>query len=131
MRFLRGDHFAGEHQLHGDALAHQARQALRSAVAGNEAELHFGLAELGVSTGEAHGAGHGDLASAAERESVDAGDHRLAQILDQVEHRLAAMRVLLGRDGIVLREFADVGAGDEGLLARAGEDDDANRRRRS
>ena len=37
------------------------------------------------------------------------------------------MRVLLGRDGVVLRQFADVGAGDESLFARAGEDGNANR----
>ena len=107
-------------------LPHQARQPLRAAVAGNESELHLGLAELGVVAGQSHGAGHGEFAAAAERESVDAGDDRLAQVLDGVDDGLSLMRVGLGRDRRVLRQLADVGAGDEGLLARAGEDDDAN-----
>ena len=67
-----------------------------------------------------------DLATAAQRESVDAGDHRLAQILDSVDDGLPLMRVFLGRNRRVLRQLADVGARDEGLLARAGEDDDAH-----
>ena len=99
VRFLRGNHFAGKKNLHGESRADQPRQPLRAAVAGNESELHFGLAELCVLAGQAHGAGHGDLASAAQREAVDAGDHRLAQVLDQIERGLAFVRVSLGFDG--------------------------------
>src|SRR5437773_9520140 len=98
MRLLRGDHFAGEHELHGDPFAHEPRQTLRAAVAGNNPQLHFGLAELGGFAGQAEGAGHSDLASAAEGEPVDTGDHRLAQVLNQVKHALPAVRVLFARD---------------------------------
>ena len=89
MRFLRADHFAGEHKLHGDPFADQPRQTLRAAVARNNSQLHLGLTELRVFAGQTHGASHRDFASAAEREAVDAGDHRLAQVLDQVEHATA------------------------------------------
>ena len=128
VRIVGGNHLAGQHQLHRNTFAHQARQALRSTVAGNDAELHFRLSELGIRTGEAHGAGHGNLAAAAERKAVDTGDHRLSQVLDEVEHRLSPVGVLLAGNGIVFGEFADVGARDECLLARAGEDADANSR---
>jgi hypothetical protein len=40
---------------------------------------------------------------------VDASDHRLAQVLDQIEHRLAAMRVFLAGNSMMLGEFSDVG----------------------
>ena len=108
------------------ALAHQARQPLRPAVAGDEAELDLGLAELGVLAGQAHGAGQRQLAASAEREAVDAGDDRLAQVLDGIDDGLPAVGVLLGRDRRLLRQLADVGAGDESLLARSGEDDHAH-----
>ncbi len=94
-------------------------QALRAAVARDNPQLHFRLTELGVLARQAHGASHRDLASAAQRKSIDAGNHRLAQILDQIQHRLPAMRVLLAGDGIVLGQFADVRAGNERLFARA------------
>ena len=123
MRLLRRDHFAGEHELHRDPFAHEPRQTLRAAVAGNNPQLHFGLAELGGFAGQAEGAGHSDLASAAERESIDAGDHRLAQVLDQVEHALPAVRVLFARDRVVLGQLANVRAGNERLLTRPGQDD--------
>ena len=90
-------------------------------------ELHFRLAELGIFAGQAHGAGHGDLASAAESEAIDAGNHRLAQIFDQVEHgpgRGACISLPLTAS--CLRQFIDVSAGDEGFFACAGENDDAN-----
>ena len=128
MRLLGGDHFAGKQQLHGNALAHQAGQALRSAIAGNDAELDFRLTEFGILTGQAHGARQRDLAAAAQRESVDAGDHGLAAVLDQVQHRLAAVRVFLGGHGIVPGQLADVSARDERLVAGAGEEDGAHGR---
>src|SRR6266699_2820013 len=126
MRLLRADHLAGEHELHGDPFAHEPRQALRAAVAGNNPQLHFGLAELGGFAGQAQGAGHSNLTSAAERESIDAGDHRLAQVLDQVEHALPAVRVLLARDRVVLRQLANVRSSNKCLLARPGQDDYAD-----
>ena len=51
---------------------------------------------------------------------------RLAQVLDGIDDRLTLVRVLLRRDRSVLRELANIGAGDKRLLARAGEDDDAH-----
>ena len=44
------------------------------------------------------GAGHRRLAAAAEREAVDRGDHRLAEILDEIEHLLAEAAGLLRFD---------------------------------
>src|SRR5712671_5321007 len=45
--FFRANHFAGEAEFVRDAFAAQPREPLRSAVTGNDTELHFGLTELG------------------------------------------------------------------------------------
>ena len=65
------------------------------------------------------GAGHRRLAAAAERKAVDGRDHRLAEILDEVEDLLPEAAGLLGFDRGDMRELADVGAGDECLVAGA------------
>src|SRR5436190_17251124 len=41
------DHVGAENQLQGSSLADQAGQTLRAAIAGNDADRHFRLAELG------------------------------------------------------------------------------------
>ena len=69
---------AGQHQVHRLGLADRARQALRAAGAGDDAELDLGLAELGAVGGDDEVAHHRQLAAAAEREAGDRGDHRLA-----------------------------------------------------
>src|SRR5581483_6559911 len=102
------------------------RQTLRATVSGNNSELHFGLAQLRVVAGQTHGASHGNFASPAKGEAIDAGDHWLAQVLDQVQYALAAMGVLFAADCVMLGEFPDVGAGNKRLLARPGENDDSN-----
>ena len=119
MRLLRRDHLARQHHLHGNAFAHQSRQTLRPAVSGNDSQLHLRLPQLRVFAREAHGARHRNLASAAQRESVEAGNHRLAQIFNQVEHVLPAMRIFLARHRIVLGQFADVGPGNKRLLSQS------------
>ncbi len=105
------------------AVPDQARQALRPGVAGNEAEVDFRLAQLRRVGGEPQRARHRELAPAAERVAVDRGDHRLAEVLDQVEDVLPGQRVFAaGRRG-QHGELVDVGAGDERLVAGSGHDD--------
>src|SRR5580704_10193837 len=126
MRFLRRDHFACENHLHGDALTHEPWQSLCSAVTGNNPQLHFRLPQLGIFTGEADRTRQGDFAASAESESVEASDDGLPQILNEIEHALAAMRVLLAGDGVLLGQFGNVSARDEGFFTRTGEDDNAD-----
>ena len=92
---LRVDHLAGENQLQGAALSDQPRQALRAAVARNDAELDFRLAELRVLGREPDGAGHRQFAAAAEGEAVDGRNDRLAEVLDEVEDRLPVTVLIL------------------------------------
>lgn len=123
---LGGDGFAGEEQFERDALADEAGEALGSAVAGDDAEFDLGLAEFGVFGGDADGAGHGHFESAAEGEAVEGGEDGLAEGFELAEERLAFFRLALGGDGGEGGEFADVGAGDEGAVARTGEEEGAD-----
>ena len=67
--------------------ADDARQPLRAAGAGQQAELDLGQAEL-ARTGRRRGSGSAerDLEAAAERRAVDRGDDRLGAALDRVLH---------------------------------------------
>jgi hypothetical protein len=82
------------------ALADQARQALRAAVAGKDAQLDFGLPEPGALRRNADRAGHRELATAAQRVAVDRRDDRLAEVLEERHHALAEGRGTLGRERI-------------------------------
>ena len=99
-------------------LADEPRQSLCSAVSGHQTEIDFRLTEPRRVGRNTERAGHGEFATAAQRVAVDRRDHRLAEILDQVEHVLAGQRVIASRRRRLLQEFVDVGAGDERLVAR-------------
>src|SRR6266403_1762005 len=126
VRLLRADRCAGKNQLQRAAFADQPREALCSAATRNDAQRNLGLAELRVLRGDPERAGHGRLATAAERKAIDRGDHRLAEILDQVENRLAERARLFCFDRRDTGQLVDVGSGDERLVAGPCEDDAAH-----
>src|SRR5262245_33527485 len=98
MRLLRADGLAGQNELERAALSDQARQPLRAATAGEQSQLDLGLAELRALDRDADGARHCRLATAAQRKAVDCRDHRLAEILDEIEHLLPVAAGPLGVD---------------------------------
>jgi len=120
------DDGASEDHFEGWAAADEAREALAATIAGNETELDLGLAEAGGGGCEAEGAGHGEFAAAAESEAVDTGDDGLAEGLDAAEDAVDAAGELFAGSCVDFRELGDVGAGGEGLGARAAEEDDAD-----
>ena len=96
--------------------ADQTRQPHRAAAARQQAEFHFGQAELGALIGDAEMAAERQFQPAAERRAVDGRDGRLG---DRFQRRDDGAQLrLLHR----LAEFGDVGAGDEGPSG-AGDDD--------
>src|SRR6202521_5957098 len=116
---LRADRLSGQDELQRATLANETWQALRSAAARNESERDFGLAELRTLRRDPDRARHRRLTATAERETIDGRDNRLPQILDDIEHLLsktAGLFCFVRRD---MRELADIGAGDERLVARA------------
>jgi hypothetical protein len=66
------------------------------------------------------------LAAAAERKTVDGCDHRLTEILDQIEHLLPETTRLFCFERRDLRELADIRTGDEGFVASSREDNTAH-----
>ncbi len=115
-RALRADVLAQRAHLHGRGHAAKTRQTLRSAGAGNNAQQHFGLADLGGGHGHAIMAGHGELQAAAQRGAVDRAHHGLGTVFDAPQQRMHAMRAVDGN--VAVRnssENLDIGAGDEGV----------------
>ena len=78
------DRAAFQHHRQRGHGAHQARQALRAAGAGHQADLGLDQAELDarIVGDDAVVAGEADLQPAAQRQAVDGGDERLAALLD-------------------------------------------------
>ena len=121
--FVGFDGLAGVDELLGHAHAHEACQTHGAAEAGDDAETHLGLAELGVVGAEAYVASHSELAAAAEGEAVDGSNDGAGEGLDATEHFgafAAEGLALLGAEG---SHLADIGAGHEALLAVAGDDE--------
>jgi hypothetical protein len=63
---LRAPHAAREHKLHRAGLAHRTREPLRAATASDRADVHLGLAELGVGRREKYVCHQRELAPASE-----------------------------------------------------------------
>jgi hypothetical protein len=99
-------------QVHLERLVHphQARQALGAAEAGDDPELDLRLAEQRRARGDAHVAGHRQLAAAAEGQAVDRGDRRDRPRAQLLEQRVAAVNELLAGRLVHRGERLDVGA---------------------
>ena len=124
LRFGRLELLAFEHRLQRGLDADQPRQALGAAAAGEQAQLHFRQAELGLGAvdGDAVVAGQRQFQSAAERGAVERSDHWPAALLQPAQEGLVGFCQLVGLLRLGHRvDLVDVGAGEEFLLA-AGED---------
>src|SRR6185369_17529428 len=117
IRFLRADHFSGENELKRATFPDQPWQTLGPATARDHSQFHFGLTKLRVFYSNPDRASHCCFASAAKRETVNRGDHGLAEIFDQIEDILPKRTRLLRFDCADLCELADIGAGDECFFA--------------
>ena len=73
------------------------------------------------------GARHRRLTAATERKAIHGGDHRLAEIFDEIQDLLSEPTGLLGLERRYLRELGNVGACDESLVAGAGQNDASHR----
>jgi hypothetical protein len=121
---LRGDDAAGVEQLLGLGPADQQRQGpgrVDPAIARRQ------KAELRLLATDAQVEARRQQRRAAIGEPVDRADQRL-RIVGDMPGNLAAPRLALGqRFGAHIRHLVDVGAGREGALAGAGDDDGLDR----
>ena len=128
VRFVGEHRVADEVHLQGLVGAHQPRQPLRAAEAGDDPELDLGLAEHRRARGDAHVAGHRQLAAAAEREPVDGGDRGDA-LGPSSRNSAWAASIICAPRGLVHRgERLDVGARAEQEGVRRGDHERAHRR---
>ena len=124
---LRADHLSGQDELQGAALADQPRQPLRSAAARNESERDFGLAELRVSPTAIL-----MVQAIAVSQPPPSAKPLMAAITGlprfSMRSRTSCPKRLdcSASNAVDMRELADVGAGDERLVAGAGQDDAAH-----
>ena len=83
---LRIDHVTGVEQLRRARLADDARQDPRPAIAGNDAELEKGNAELRPVGSDAHVRKTGEIAAQPDRWPVHRRDQRDAQTVQRAQH---------------------------------------------
>src|SRR5438874_13157255 len=121
-RLLRVERAAGQDHLGSARLADEARQPLRPAIAGDEAELDLGEAELCGRQCQAKGAGERQLEPAAKGIAVDQRDRRHRQLVELRQHRLAEQGAGALLDEAAAHQLLDVGAGREGAVAGAGDE---------
>ncbi|VTR68962.1 hypothetical protein DESC_720340 [Desulfosarcina cetonica] len=125
-RLGRVDAPGGIDHLLGLALAHQARQALGAAGAGNHRQPGFGQAHAGPLGGDTDIRGQGQFGAAPQGDAVDRRDHRLVELLDGSEKIADGEDIFLDLQGRIGNPFLQVGTGAKGFLARAGDDDHAH-----
>jgi hypothetical protein len=113
LQLLGGNDGPGNDHVERRLRPEQARQALRAAGAGQDAELHFRQRDLRAGHGDAVVAAERQLEAAAHAGAADGGDDRLGGRLDDADH---GVEVRFGqRLGRI--ELADIGAAGEGLGA--------------
>ena len=102
----------------------EARQALRAAIARQEAQANLGLAEARRGFGNAPVAGQREFHAATQRDALNRGDAGLVHALDLAkrEVRVVRQRARFVQRVDVFQQLPDVGAGHEAGGALAGED---------
>jgi len=124
-RRMRVDRPSGEHHLHRKRLAAGPDEPRRASRAGNHAEVHLGLPEQGVRSGNDEIARERELAPAAQRVSAHGGDQRLRKRPDRAPVPCPLVRQHLDR--AERRHLADVRPRRE-VLGTAGDHDGARAR---
>src|ERR1700733_10894515 len=123
MGFMGIDQITSQDQLKCAAFAHETRQPLRSAIAGNDSELDFRLTEPGVFRGDTNGACHRRFTTTSKGEAIHCCDHRLSEVLDKRKHFLAELGEVACRLTVERRELRDICASNERLFSRASQND--------
>jgi hypothetical protein len=98
----------------------QPRQALRTAITRDQAELDLGQSEPRAARGQPKCAGERQFEPAAERISVDQRNRRDRQRVEPVENRLPEGGALTLSPQRAAHQLLDVGPGAKGSVAGAG-----------
>ena len=127
--FAGRDRLVQEEDLACALVADGDRQPLGRAAAGDRADVGADLLDEGVLRHDRQVAGELGFVAAADRHAVQARDDGLAGVQDALDvgaEERHVLPVVARRGDVVLGVLLDVAAGAEGLVAGAGEDDDAD-----
>jgi hypothetical protein len=127
---IGGHIVAAEHHLEGAGTADQARQALRTAAARNDAEGDLGLREDGAAERtEAHVEREQELAAAPAGAALDHADRRRGHGAEAIDHAVEGPQRGRFRRRLLRHELNQrhVGVGDEEVRVGAAEHHDAHR----
>src|SRR6266545_1157965 len=124
LRLLRRERRPAQHQLERLLTADEARQPLRTAGAGKQAQRHLGQSDLVAALRrDAEVAAQRDLQSTAEAVSVDRRDDDLGRALELARRLVGAHDERVLRVEVALREDRHVRARGEELLGGAAHHD--------
>ncbi len=128
LRFASVELARGIENLLGEGGPDNIDEALQAGIAVTQAELGGRHGEPRIVRADAQVATGGEPDAAADAIAADHGDGRLGKFVDAGKDLIG--RGVIGAGGFLRRalaaEFGNIGAGDERLAARAGEDDDAD-----
>ncbi len=123
----RRDHAATQDELQRLWCADELWKALRSSIAGDDAEVDLGLTELGVLRCKTHVTGHGKLTSATKGKAVHGGDVRFAGSFNGIEDALSELCEESACVGVLLMKLGNISSGHKGLLTGTGDHNAADR----
>src|ERR1700688_1264523 len=86
---FRRNHFARQAKFVRDSFAAQTSEPLRSAVAGDDSELHFRLPEFRGPACQTDRASQRQFAAPAKRKTIDRSDRGLPQRFEALKYALA------------------------------------------
>ena len=123
-----GNFFRGEEHLQRASFADEARQALRAAPSGDEAEGGAAMSEERVRAGDAAIAGEREIESASHAIAVDGGDGRSGKVGDGAHQALAHVGEAKSFGAGERGDLVEIGSGGEEVRV-AGEDEARGRMR--
>ena len=109
-----------------DAFATQSGQALRSAVAGHDSELHFGLPQLRRLACQPHRTRQRHFASTAKRKPIDRRDRRFSKCFEALQHALPEQRGFFSAHRSLHCQFGNIRPSHKRFFSRSGENQHAH-----
>lgn len=127
MRFLCIDHITGEQKLQPLGPADVPDEPLGTPKTRDDPQVDLGLPKTSVFSRYPQMAGHGQLATSAQRKTVDCCDNGPGKTLDEEKHLLAVLGHPATGLGVQIEKFLNIGACHKGLAAGSRQDDPPER----
>jgi hypothetical protein len=125
--FFEAEGAAGGHEFESPGASNGAGKALCAASAGENAEIHFGKADLAaLFFGDADVAGEGNFETATDSVAVKGSDDKFGSLLETAKRFVGVEAEIVFELRVGLCEHRDAGARGEKLFASAAHDDNVD-----